>query len=439
MPKSVSFTDPYAQDYAELARKQKLAEILGQQAIEPAGNTEIVSGWAVPQGPLQGFSKVAQAGLSAYMMNKTGERERLLAEKVREGGKKDAADFITALQGTPAQPSTYEADTFDEADKQQLAMDMGTPAVAGDKNKALAIALGAGNPMVQQAGASLMANMLKDPTEKFGKIMPHSFTPDSLATYQQSGNYADLKPIAGGRDFGKVNPGQFTPESLARYAESGQWGDLVPFRAPVQIDQGDRKTVLDPGTGDTREFSVGLKPGEQPAVQAAQTVAKETAKAGVEAQANSEKNVRSAASELPVIEDKANYALNLLDTMVGSEDGKVKPHRGFDNYIGTWTGEYQAKIPSSQAADFKAYHDQVKGTAFLEAFESLKGGGQITQVEGDKATAAITRMERAQSRGEYTTAARELQGIIKQGLKRARDKAKQPSGRPPIDDLWGKP
>lgn len=161
MPKSVSFTDPYAQDYAELARKQKLAEILGQQAIEPAGNTEIVSGWAVPQGPLQGLSKVAQAGLSAYMMNKTGERERLLAEKVREGGKKDAADFITALQGTPAKPSTYEADTFDEADKAQLAMDMGTPAVAGDKNKALAIALGAGNPMVQQAGSSLMADMLK--------------------------------------------------------------------------------------------------------------------------------------------------------------------------------------------------------------------------------------------------------------------------------------
>lgn len=185
MPKSVSFTDPYAQDYAELARKQKLAEILGQQAIEPAGNTEMVSGWAVPQGPLQGLSKVAQAGLSAYMMNKTGERERLLAEKVREGGKKDAADFITALQGTPAKPSTYEADTFDDQDKQQLAMDMGTPAVAGDKQKALAIALGAGNPMVQQAGASIMADMLKPKKPiVLGKTLVNPETYETVAVDQ---------------------------------------------------------------------------------------------------------------------------------------------------------------------------------------------------------------------------------------------------------------
>lgn len=161
MARNVSFTDPYAQDYAELARQQKMAEMLSQQAAEPLGDTEMVGGWAIPQSPLHGLNKVAQSALAAFGQYKTGEREKMLAEKIREGGKKDATDFISALQGTPAKPSAYEADTFDEADKAQLAMDMGTPAVAGDKQKALAIALGSNNPMVQGAGSSLMADMLK--------------------------------------------------------------------------------------------------------------------------------------------------------------------------------------------------------------------------------------------------------------------------------------
>lgn len=162
MPKSVSFTDPYAADYAELARQQKMAELLSQQAAEPIGNTQMVSGWAVPQGPLAGLNKVAQSALSAFAQYKTGEREKMLAEKIREGGKKDVTDFMGALQGTPAKSEPFQADTFDETDQPFGAMTTETPAVAGDRQKALAVALGSGNPMVQSAGSSLLANMLKE-------------------------------------------------------------------------------------------------------------------------------------------------------------------------------------------------------------------------------------------------------------------------------------
>ncbi len=47
----------------------------------------------------------------------------------------------------------------------------------------------------------------------------------------------------------------------------------------------------------------------------------------------------------------------------------------------------------SSPRDFNAMLDQVQGGAFLQAFESLKGGGQITQIEGEKATQAIVRAQ----------------------------------------------
>ena len=53
----------------------------------------------------------------------------------------------------------------------------------------------------------------------------------------------------------------------------------------------------------------------------------------------------------------------------------------------------------------------------------LKGGGSITNIEGEKGTAAINRMSIAQSEKEYIDAAREVQGILRKGMDRARKRA----------------
>jgi hypothetical protein len=75
-------------------------------------------------------------------------------------------------------------------------------------------------------------------------------------------------------------------------------------------------------------------------------------------------------------------------------------------------------VPGTDAADFRAVLDQIGGTAFLQAFESLKGGGQITQIEGEKATAAIARLSRAQSDEEFENSLRELRDVMAAGYKR---------------------
>lgn len=78
-------------------------------------------------------------------------------------------------------------------------------------------------------------------------------------------------------------------------------------------------------------------------------------------------------------------------------------------------------IPGTDAADFRAVLDQIGGTAFLQAFESLKGGGQITEVEGKKATDAIARLSRAQSDKEFEQSLRDLREVMVSGQKRLGD------------------
>lgn len=77
-------------------------------------------------------------------------------------------------------------------------------------------------------------------------------------------------------------------------------------------------------------------------------------------------------------------------------------------------------LAGTNAKNFQVVLDQLGGAAFLQAFESLKGGGAITEVEGKKATDAIARLNRAQSDEEFKSSLVELRGIM--------DKARQRIG-----------
>lgn len=80
------------------------------------------------------------------------------------------------------------------------------------------------------------------------------------------------------------------------------------------------------------------------------------------------------------------------------------------------------RIPGTEAKDFQVVLDQIKGKAFLQAFESLKGGGQITEVEGKKATDAIARLNTAQSDAEFKIALTDLRDVMTAGYKRLSNK-----------------
>jgi hypothetical protein len=69
-------------------------------------------------------------------------------------------------------------------------------------------------------------------------------------------------------------------------------------------------------------------------------------------------------------------------------------------------------VPGTPMKRFQARAKQLEGQAFLQAFESLKGAGQITEIEGMKATQAIGRLDTAQSAEDYRQALIELRQVL---------------------------
>jgi hypothetical protein len=160
------------------------------------------------------------------------------------------------------------------------------------------------------------------------------------------------------------------------------------------------------------------------------------------------KDINTATRVLPQVVSSANQTLSLIDTMIGKRDDKgnlikgAAPHPGFKASVGATLTPGMRFVPGSDASDFQSYFDQVKGGAFLQAFETLKGGGAITEKEGEKGTAALNRMNLAQSEKEFVTAAREFQSVVRTGVERAQAKvpsaAATPNVAPNIDALLNK-
>jgi hypothetical protein len=79
-----------------------------------------------------------------------------------------------------------------------------------------------------------------------------------------------------------------------------------------------------------------------------------------------------------------------VDALMNSPDlGAIT---GFKGTVNEFLAEYGA---APQYSNLMSYVDQLQGLNFLEAYQSLKGGGPITDIEGKQATAARTRINSA--------------------------------------------
>ena len=68
--------------------------------------------------------------------------------------------------------------------------------------------------------------------------------------------------------------------------------------------------------------------------------------------------------------------------------------------------------PEHLSRDFKSRVEQATAGAFLEGAQALKGLGQMTEIEGAKATAAINRMNIAQSDAEFMAAVKDYEDAL---------------------------
>jgi hypothetical protein len=159
-----------------------------------------------------------------------------------------------------------------------------------------------------------------------------------------------------------------------------------------------------------RQFELQSDPEYQARIAAARTTANETAKSDV-----------AALSEAPTAIEQGQRAMALLNRMVGDPNARgaaAQPHSGFQGVVGATLLPGARLVQGTPEADFDAMLEQVLGGAFLEAYERLKGTGQITEIEGKKATQAITRMQRSVSESEFTQAAKEFRAALQTALDR---------------------
>jgi hypothetical protein len=143
-----------------------------------------------------------------------------------------------------------------------------------------------------------------------------------------------------------------------------------------------------------------------------------------------------AQSDLPGALQTVQSGIDAIYGMIGdttvSKDGKLvygkqQPHPGFSGAVGIsgiGSGFGAAGfIPGTDVKDFQKRFGQIEGQAFLGAINTLRGTGQITEIEGAKATAALNRMSLAQSEVEFVRAAKEFEEVLRKGYQAAQQKA----------------
>jgi hypothetical protein len=226
--------NPYQLQQQELDRRQKMAEILQQQAFEPiqAGSYQ---GIQAPISPVQGLAKVLQM----YLANKNQEglksEQKALGEQYRADTSSDIQRLIQGLQGKAATPEMKQEPTAsDFSDNPNLASSFAQ--MQPDQQKAFTMpampAKAAGvldpsligdfkTPGMQQQALTMYMGQLAPKAPLVLKEGETAFNPN---TYEKLFSANAKSP------FGNVNPASFTPESLKAFSAGGgnDFSLLVP-------------------------------------------------------------------------------------------------------------------------------------------------------------------------------------------------------------------
>jgi hypothetical protein len=129
--------------------------------------------------------------------------------------------------------------------------------------------------------------------------------------------------------------------------------------------------------------------------------------------------------DLPRVESNAQLAMADIDKLIKHPGRK---------WI-TGASSVAPIVPGTPQADADALAKKIQGQTFLQAFQSLKGGGAITEIEGQKAEQAIAALSRAQTDEAYVAALNDLKGVLDRGVQKARKQATMGKSNQETDPL----
>ena len=205
--------------------------------------------------------------------------------------------------------------------------------------------------------------------------------------------------------FGGSNGPEYGLNPVWAQDEQGNWqlfqpnkqgGDPNPVNFPPGVRPQPQVNFLDTGTG----FQPHAVKGGAPV---GGTIPKDVA--GEQYQKQIGEGAGKAAVDLPRAKGTMDLALQTVD--------KLRMHPGRSQ--GTGKDWFRGYIPGTEGYNFRALWQEARGEAFLEGYKVLKGGGQITEVEGVKAEQALFRMDRAQTEEAFLEALNDYEEAIRTG------------------------
>jgi len=155
------------------------------------------------------------------------------------------------------------------------------------------------------------------------------------------------------------------------------------------------------------------------------------------------KDLRGAESEKALGKAQGGMKASLPSDISNAEqtvkqiDDLIK-NPGLSTIVGPLDQFRSSVTMGAQGRDALARYNQLKGKAFLSAYATLRGGGQITEVEGTKAENAMARMDRAQSEDDFKAALTDFRDAVNTGVGKMREKAGvlAPSGKTSAGVPW---
>ena len=151
--------NPYTAESAAIQRRLQMAQLLGQQALQPV---EVPQQAGVRASPYMGLAKMLQGYMAGSEEKAATEAFKDLANRYQAGNRAEMGSFLEAMQGTPQKELAGPAPEGAPQGVSPEGMQGGyiQPAQAPDRQRAMALALGSQNPTLQGAGGAMLGQMM---------------------------------------------------------------------------------------------------------------------------------------------------------------------------------------------------------------------------------------------------------------------------------------
>jgi hypothetical protein len=368
---------PYEQQIEELKRRQQMAEMLQQQALQPLESQVAPGGMVVPTSPVLGLTKMLQAYMGGKQLRDIEKQKGELSERSTA----EAQDFLRSMAPGAQQRMSPDAAL---AASLSTAPTEAQPITSQQRQQAI---MGAGlsaNPQMRMAAQ--LALMKPERVLQLDKVDPSKFTPASVASAFKADDPTLLVPVTPKPDKPTVAGGMVWDPAQRKFVQIEGYADQAAAiaaagraapapEAPVAVMGPDGKPVY-----VNRSQAIGKTP------YTATTLKQEQ-------------------QELDKTRAQTQASLSAQETLDNAAILLQHPGRtGATGKTALW-----GSVPGTDAYDFSKRLDSFKAQTFIPMVSALKGMGALSDAEGKKLSESVGALDRSMSEDAF---AQSLQQIM---------------------------